>query len=207
MKLSVSAILCLSNFLLSYIKRISKDSLRPTRCSFNRRTDVLGGPTLLTPNSRAVGSSDQKPTVCWPLWRGNTRKNYICLSRPVQLQKSKIYFSGPTLTASNSALPVLKWPCKDIGGILFVSKCTCKIARSYFSSRAIERQIIKLFIEFFRLLVGYHEWLESTDWSIESTSTKASHPLLPVWGQSRFSTQNCECNQKAKQQAKHNTKG
>ena len=125
----------------------------------------------------------------------------------VQLQKSRIHFSGSTLTAPNSALPVLTWPCKYIGGLLSVSKCTCKIARSYFSSRAIERQIIKLFIEFFCVLVGYHESLESTDWSIESTSTKAIHPLLPVWGQSRFSTQNCECNQKAKQQAKHNTKG
>ena len=101
----------------------------------------------------------------------------------LQLQKSKIHFSGPTLTAPNSALPVLKWPCKDIGGILSVSKCTCKMARSYFSSRAIERQIIKLFIEFFHVLVEYHESLESTDWSIESTSAKA------------------------KQQAKHNTKG
>ena len=48
----------------------------------------------------------------------------------VQLQKSRIHFSGSTLTAPNSALPVLIWPCKDIGEILSVSKCTCKIAGS-----------------------------------------------------------------------------
>ena len=58
----------------------------------------------------------------------------------VQLQKSRIHFSGSTLTAPNSALPVLIWPCKDIGEILSVSKCTCKIGRSYFSSWAIQRQ-------------------------------------------------------------------
>ena len=149
--------------------------------------------------------TETSPTYC--TLRGKTRKTtYVSLDL---CSCRNLRFTSQAQLWQLRALPVLKLPRKDIGGILSVSRCTCKIARSYFSRRAIERQIIKLFIEFFHVLVEYHESLESTDWSIESTSTKASHPgpLLTAWGQSRFSAQNCVCNQKAKRRAKHNTKG
>ena len=71
------------------------------------------------------------------------KKECLHISRPVQLKTSKIHFLGPTLTALNFGFscpnihPI--WPCKDIGEIISVSQCTCKIALWYVSSRTIQR--------------------------------------------------------------------